>query len=137
MILVSRLIIASPAAGGLGYTAFMRRLLALALFAATAFAADISGTWKFAVETDAGSGTPTFVFKQDGEKLTGTYSGQLGEAKLTGTVKGDKAEWSFEVSPGGDAIKVTYSGTLDGDSKMKGTAQFGSLGNGKFTAEKQ
>lgn len=115
----------------------MRMLLALVLFAAAAFAADISGTWKFSVETDAGSGTPTFVFKQDGEKLTGSYSGQLGEAKITGTVKGDTVQWSFEVSPGDAVVKVTYHGTLEGDSKMKGTAELGSLGTGKFTAEKQ
>ena len=115
----------------------MRKLLAFVLFTATAFAADISGTWKFAVQTDAGSGTPTFVFKQDGEKLTGSYSGQLGEAKISGTVTGNKVDWSFEVSPGGDPIKVTYSGTLEGDTKMKGTAQLGTLGTGQFTAEKQ
>jgi hypothetical protein len=115
----------------------MRRFLALALFSVVAYAADISGTWTAQVETDAGSGTPTFVFKQTGEELSGTYSGQLGEAKLTGTVKADKAVWSFEVSPGGDAIKVTYTGTLDGDAKMKGTIDFGSLGKGTFTATKK
>jgi len=115
----------------------MRKVLVLALFSVAAFAADITGTWKAMVETDAGSGTPTFIFKQDGENLTGTYSGQLGEAKLTGTVHGNKVEWSFEASVGDDKAKVTYNATLTGDNKMKGTAQLGSLGKGTFTAEKQ
>ncbi len=115
----------------------MRKLLALSLLSVAAFAADISGTWKANVETDAGSGTPTFVFKQTGDNLTGTYSGQFGEAKLTGTVQGNKVEWSFEAQVGDDKAKVSYHGTLDGDTKMKGTAEFGSLGKGTFTAVKQ
>ncbi len=114
----------------------MRKLILLSLLSVAAFAADITGTWKANVETDAGSGTPTFVFKQTGETLTGTYSGQLGEAKLTGTVKANKVEWSFEAQVGDDKAKITYHGTLDGESKMKGTAEFGSLGKGTFTAEK-
>lgn len=97
-------------------------------------AADISGTWSAAVVLDAGSGTATFVFQQQGEALSGTYSGVLGEAKVTGTVTGDKVEWSFD---GGQAGKVSFQGTLDGPSKMKGTAEYGLLGKGTFTAEKK
>ncbi len=116
----------------------MRKLLALALLAVTAFASDISGTWNASVETDAGSGSPTFVLKQQGDQITGTYSGQLGEGDVKGTVKGDKVEFSFNVSPQGDAIEVVYSGTLlEGDKKMKGTVKLGSLGSGTFTAERK
>jgi len=111
-------------------------LICLALFSIVALAADLSGTWTAAVETDAGTGTPTFVFKQTGDQLTGTYSGALGEAKLTGTVKGNQVTWSFDASPTGEAIKVTYSGTLDGD-KIKGTVELGSLGKGTFTASRK
>ena len=115
----------------------MRKLLALSLLSIAAFAADISGTWKANVETDAGSGSPTFVFKQSGENLTGTYSGQLGEAKIAGTIQGNKVEWSFEAQVGDNKAKVSYHGMLDGDSKMKGTAELGTLGKGTFTAVKQ
>jgi hypothetical protein len=114
----------------------MRKLLALLLFAVSAFAADVTGTWTADVHTDAGSGTPTFVFKQTGEDLSGTYSGALGEAKLTGTVKGTDITWSFKANANGDDVTVTYKGTLDGDTKMKGTIDFGSLGKGTFTAKK-
>ena len=115
----------------------MKRLAVLLWLGMTAFilrAADISGTWAAAVVLDAGSGTATFVFQQKGDGLSGTYSGVLGEAKLTGTVKGNQVEWSFD---GGPAGKVTFQGTLDGATKMKGAAEYGQLGKGTFTAEKK
>jgi hypothetical protein len=97
-------------------------------------AADISGTWSADVALDAGSGTATFVLKQSGDTLSGSYSGALGEAKVTGSIKGDDVEWSFE-NP--EAGKVVYKGKLDGDSKIKGAVEYGSLGKGSFTASKQ
>ena len=108
-------------------------LLSLMLCALTLTAADISGTWSASVELDAGSGTATFVLKQEGDHLSGSYSGALGEAKVTGSVKGDDVEWSFETE---DAGKVVYKGKLEGASKIKGTAEYGQLGKGTFTAEK-
>ena len=96
--------------------------------------ADLSGTWSAAVMLDAGSGTATFVFQQQGDALSGTYSGVLGEAKVTGTVKGDKVEWSFD---GGQAGTVSFQGNLDGPARIKGTAEYGLLGKGTFTAEKK
>jgi hypothetical protein len=115
----------------------MQKFAALILMLSTAAAlcgADISGTWTASVVLDAGSGTATFVFEQKGETLSGTYSGVVGQAKVTGTVKGDQVEWSFD---GGQAGTVTYHGTLDGASKMKGTTEYGQLGKGTFTAEKK
>ena len=97
-------------------------------------AADVTGTWAAAVVLDAGSGTATFVFTQKGDTFSGTYSGVLGEANVTGTVKGDQVEWSFD---GGPAGKVTFKGTLDGATKIKGTAEYGQLGKGTFTADKK
>jgi hypothetical protein len=51
-------------------------------------------------------------------------------------VKGNQVTWSFDASPTGEAIKVTYTGTLDGD-KIKGTVELGSLGKGTFTATRK
>ena len=114
------------------------RSLAIAMLPLAAaivlWGADLSGTWNAAVVLDAGSGTATFVFEQQGTTLSGTYSGVLGEAKLTGTVMGDKVEWSFD---GGQAGKVSFQGTLDGPARIKGTAEYGLLGKGTFTAEKK
>ena len=96
-------------------------------------AVDLSGTWSADVVLDAGNGTAKFVFTQKGDTLSGTYTGALGEAKVAGTVKGNEVEWSFETA---DAGKVVYKGTLDGD-KIKGTAEYGSVGKGTFTAAKK
>jgi hypothetical protein len=114
----------------------MKKLPILVLLLAAAFvvrAADLSGTWSAAVVLDAGSGTATFVFQQTGANISGTYSGVLGDAKVTGTVMDDQVEWSFDSQAG----KVTFKGTLEGPAKMKGTAQYGQLGKGTFTAEKK
>jgi len=110
----------------------MKYLVTLLLSATLACGADITGKWTANVVLDAGSGSPTFEFKQAGESLTGTYHGQFGDAALTGTVKGDKVEFNFGA---GDA-KANYSGTLDGDTKMKGTVDYGGVGKGTFTANK-
>ena len=83
---------------------------------------------------DAGSGTATFNFKQNGEQLSGTYSGTFGEAKVTGTVKGEQAEWSFENDQAG---KISYKGVVAGATEIKGSVEYGLLGNGTFTAQKK
>ena len=105
--------------------------------AASAGATNISGAWDFAVETSAGSGSPTFTFKQEGENLSGTYKGQFGEAPLTGTVKGDDVKFSIKISAQGQNMTVTYAGKITGKDSMKGTAAFGELGEGTWTAKKK
>jgi len=113
------------------------RLIAISLLAGAAWAADVTGTWSFNVDTPAGSGTPTFVFAQKGEALTGTYTGALGEAKLAGTVKGDKIEFAFEISSGGQSVKVEYTGIIESDTKMKGKGKYSELGEATWTATKK
>ena len=124
-------------------------LVSVFLFAASLFAQDartitqtkevaldVTGSWRFQVEIAGTSGTPTMTFKQEGEKLSGEYSGQLGTAPLTGTLKGHAIEFSFDVDIQGSAIHIVYSGTVEKDS-MKGTAKYGDLGEGAFTAERK
>ena len=94
---------------------------ALLLGALTLLGADLTGTWTAAVMLDAGSGTATFTFKQTGEKLSGTYSGTFGESTVSGTVKDDKVEWSFDNEQVG---KITYTGVVEGASKMKGSVAY-------------
>ena len=113
------------------------RLIAISLLAGAAWAADITGTWSFNVDTPAGSGTPTFVFEQKGEALTGTYQGALGEARLAGSVKGDKVEFAFEINAGGQSVKVEYSGVIESATKMKGKGKYSELGDATWTATKK
>jgi hypothetical protein len=103
----------------------VRVICALMLLSSFAFAADVSGTWQLAVETSQGSGSPTVVLQQQGEKLTGTFHSQVfGEAKVTGSVKGNDIEFAFEGDAGGQKIQISYKGTIESPTAMKGTAVY-------------
>lgn len=114
-----------------------RALLALLVFATSILAADVSGTWTFDVNLDAGSGSPSFSFAQKGDVITGKYKGQLGESDLKGTVTGDKIKFSFTLQQGGESMVVEYEGTIQSDTSMKGTTKYGTFANGTWTAKKQ
>jgi hypothetical protein len=97
---------------------------------------DVTGAWAFEVTSAAGTGSPTMTFSQSGEKLTGTYAGQFGEAPLQGTVKGNQITFSIDITVQDMKLRMVYSGTVAGDS-IKGTATFGELGEGTFTAARK
>jgi len=84
-----------------------KRVAALFLFAACAFAADVSGRWQVNVETNQGSGAPLVELQQQGEKLTGTFHSQiLGDAKLTGTVKGNASSSPSPATPAARPLRL-------------------------------
>jgi hypothetical protein len=104
------------------------------------FAADdITGTWQLTVETSQGTGNPTAVFQQKGEQLTGTFHSQIfGEVQITGSVKEKAIEFTYVGDANGQKIKVTYSGTIESPTAMKGTAVFeGFEGKATWTATKK
>ena len=103
--------------------------LLLAPGVAGSAAADISGTWKGAIDRPGNSYGPldiTFIIKQEGEKLSGTYSDgtKIGPQKITGTVKGNKTAFSWELKRPADSKKpgltVTFNGTLESPTKITG-----------------
>ena len=98
-------------------------------------AVDLTGTWRITVVTDAaGTGTPTVTLKQTGDSLTGHYSSQLlGEADVAGTVKEGKVTFRFAAQ----GVAVVYSGTVESKDALKGTATFGDVATGTFTAKRQ
>jgi len=105
-------------------------VLSLAPGAAGSAAADISGTWKGAIDRPGNSYGPldiTFIIKQEGEKLSGSYSqgNRKGEQqKITGTVKGNKVVFSYELKPPADSKKpgltVTFNGTIESPNRITG-----------------
>ena len=104
-------------------------------FSSIAYAADLTGTWSFEVQTAVGAGMATFHLEQDGDKLTGRYTGPLGEAELTGSVDGDSFEWEYTLEGMAD---VSYTGVLLEDGSVKGDADYGDfLGEATFTGTKQ
>ena len=100
---------------------------------------DVTGKWELEVTTDVGgTTTPNVTLKQDGEKLTGHYSSAtLGEAEVTGSIKGQQITFSLTADAGGQAVEVTYTGTVEGKDAMKGTISLGGLGGGTFTGKRQ
>ena len=103
----------------------LKLICALMLWVPIAVAADVSGTWQLTVETSQGTGSPTVVLQQQGEELTGTFHSQLlGDAKVSGSVKGNVIEFGFEGDAGGQKIKVSYKGTIESVTAMKGTAVY-------------
>jgi len=99
---------------------------------------DVTGTWAFTVNSDAGTGTPTVTLKQDGEKLTGHYSSMLvGEADLTGTVKGQAIEFTVRADVQGTPIEFKFIGTIENKDSMKGKLDTGGLGDATFTGKRK
>ena len=97
----------------------IRRFAACALFvlaAASAFAADVTGKWTAAIDTQIGVQNYTYDFKVDGDKLTGHAKSQFSESAITeGAVKGDTISFVETLTYEGMTVRVTYSGTIAGD----------------------
>ena len=99
----------------------MKHLLLLTtLFALTASAADITGTWKGSAETQNGTFERTFVFKQDGTRLTGeTSSERLGQSTiLDGKVEGDNVSFSIKAKFRDNEMTLNYSGKVNGNEMI-------------------
>ena len=101
------------------------------MVASPALAQEISGRWNVVVELDAGGGAPTFIFEQSGGTLTGAYEGTFDNAEVTGTVDGNQVEFWFDLQ----GVRVTYTGTIDGDT-MAGTCDYAGVGSGEWEAQR-
>jgi hypothetical protein len=98
----------------------MRWLLMLVgLFAVTAMAADVTGTWKGVAETPNGTMERTFIFKVDGTTLNGeTTSKMLGTSKIkNGKIDGDNLSFSITASFQGNDREINYKGKVSSDGK--------------------
>ena len=100
-------------------------------------AADVSGSWVFAVTLgDLGAGDANITLSQEAEgKLTGTYSGQLANGPVEGSYDGDNFNFSFGSDLlGGD---ITYSGAMRDNGTVAGTVSAQGQDVGTFTGTKQ
>ncbi len=114
------------------------KFLALAVLSlASAWGADLTGTWYFNVEMSIGSGSVTFDLKQQGDALTGTYRGTLGELPVKGRVEGDKVVITFDADAAGEKFTATYSGVIKGPKDMEGQVKYGSLADGTWKANRK
>jgi hypothetical protein len=89
--------------------------LAMTLSAATAMAADLTGTWTGEVKAPDGSVFPlTFTFKQDGTTLTGSVLVPQGDPIPISNGKVDGNKFTFDDSFNG--IVIHHECTVDGDT---------------------
>jgi hypothetical protein len=96
--------------------------LALAA-AASAFAADPTGTWKWSVQSPNGEIETTLKLESKDGKLAGSYSNQFGDAAINNVSFQDDV-LAFEVVRdfGGGKFIIKYRGKLQGDT-IKGTLE--------------
>lgn len=91
----------------------------MALLAAAAWAADVTGTWKGEINGPNGSFSLTYSFKQDGSKLTGTVTGPQGDPLQLEEGKVDSGKLHFVVNvPMNGGMKVTNDGEVKGDDEI-------------------
>jgi hypothetical protein len=98
---------------------------------------DLSGRWAFTVTTENGTGTSRVVLEQEGARVTGTYSSdRMGTRRLEGTVQGDTL--SFRLAPGENSgVILVFTGTLQADGSLVGSADFGGMGSATFQARRE
>ncbi len=110
--------------------------IVLALTAATALAADITGKWSGDMQIPDGTSIPlTFTFKQDGAKVTGTVTSPQGDALAIsdGKIVDDKV--TFVVMYNGMTIK--HEGTVVGDQmKLSSKTDSGDFPGAEFTVKR-
>jgi hypothetical protein len=89
--------------------------MAMSLSAATAMAADVTGTWTAQTTAPDGSSFQlTFTFKVDGATLTGTVQTPQGDPLPISNGKVDGDKFSFDDSFNG--ITIHHDCTVDGDT---------------------
>jgi hypothetical protein len=98
------------------------RLLLAAVFAASvlataAFAAELSGTWKWTSVTATGPVEMTAVLLHKDGALTGTVTGRQGPADIRdASVNGGQVAFSVTRGTAGNKVVIKYSGKLAGDT---------------------
>jgi hypothetical protein len=109
--------------------------------AATALAADVTGTWTAEFDTQIGVQKYVYTFKVDGEKLTGEAAaermGEKSTVTLTGgTVKGDQIAFTEPLNFQGQDVAITYTGTVAGD-EIKFTRKVGDFATEELVAKRK
>ena len=96
-------------------------IAALLLFS-SARAADVSGTWTAAFDTQVGKQNYTYVLKVSGSQLTGKAKSANGETDLKdGKVEGDVVTFVEMLNFQGMELKVTYKGKVVSADEIKFT----------------
>lgn len=112
-----------------------------AVFAITATAADVSGTYKQTMKSQKGTSERVIVLKQSGSNLTGTVTTQRGDQKSEaqikdGKVDGDQVEFKIEQQMGENTMTMTYKAKVTAEG-LEGTVAMGEKPPRDFKAARQ
>src|SRR3954471_11827029 len=117
------------------FTSFVICGLAL-IFASGALAQKtVAGDWDAVFNTPGGAQPLKLILKVDGEKLTGTARRSRGDVALAGTIKGDDIMFSYTIEYNGNAVTLTFTGKVKGDS-MSGTVSFNDSASDDWSAKR-
>ena len=95
----------------------------------------VAGEWDAEFNTPGGPQPLKLVLKVDGEKITGTAKRSRGDVALTGTVKGDDITFGYTIEYNGNAVTLTFSGKVKGDT-MGGTVSFNDQASDEWSAKR-
>ncbi len=116
-------------------TRLLSSLIALILLPLAAHAADISGTWKAAFDTQIGKQEYTYTFAVKGTQLTGKAKSANGDVDLQeGKVEGDKVSFVENLDYQGMPLKITYTGTIVTANEIKFTRDVAGVAQEQLTA---
>ena len=118
----------------------MKRVVCLFLFASLpALADDVSGAWKVNGSIADHPITPTCTLKQADKQISGSCKVDADHTpSVEGSVNEKQVTWKYDQEYEGTVYTLTYSGTLDSSTSIKGTVTAEpSDSTGDFTAKKQ
>ena len=118
----------------------MKRLICfLVLASLPAFAEDLSGVWKVDGSVADNPVVATCTLKQTDNQISGSCKMETDQAlTVKGEVKGNHVTWKYDIEHEGTVYTLTYTGTIDSDTSMKGSIGVEpSDSEGEFTAKKE
>jgi len=95
----------------------------------------VAGEWDAQFNTPGGPQPLKLILKVDGEKLTGTAKRSRGDVALNGTVKGDDITFAYTIEYNGNAVTLTFTGKIKGDT-MAGTVSFNESASDDWSAKR-
>ena len=99
-------------------------------------AVDVKGTWNLTLESPQGAFPMGLKFEEvTADKISGTLEGPQGALNITGKLDGNAISFTAVFEGNGRSITLTFTGKVE-ENKMSGTADFGGMGSGNWSAEK-
>jgi hypothetical protein len=122
----------------------MKRVVIAVMFVALCVArpfaqatADVGGQWDLTTYSPLGESTNTVEFRKDGDAIKAFAKGEQGERPYDSMqLDGNKLTLVITIEFQGSPMTITYFGTVS-EKTMEGSADFGGLATGTFSAKRK